>query len=126
MELRITNTLSYYNVNESFGQYNVGDKIDSETYLNLSDNEKSKCYSALINIEFDPNEILFDITNELYKEASNVETTVINGMTYVKAITFLIDASSSKDIRFYKVDVSKDYTYPDGSGTSSIVKITSK
>jgi hypothetical protein len=126
MELRITNTLSYYNVNESFGEYGVGDKIDSDTYLNLSDNEKSKCYSALVTIEFDPKEILFDITNELYKEASNIETTVIDGMTYVKAITFSIDVSSSRDIRFYKVDVSKNYTYPDGNGTSSVVKVTSK
>ena len=126
MELRITNTLSYYIVNESFGEYSVGDKIDSDTYLNLSDTEKAKCYSALVTIEFDPKEILFDITNELYKEATNIETTVIDGMTYIKALTFSIDASSSKDIRFYKVDVSSDYTYPNSSGSSAIVNVTSK
>lgn len=126
MELRITNTLSYYIINEAFGKYSVGDKIDSDTYLNLSDTEKAKCYSALVSIEFDPQKILFDITNELYKEASNIETTVIDGMTYIKSLTFSIDASSSKDIRFYKVDVSSDYTYPNSSGTSAIVKVTGK
>ena len=126
MELRITNTLSYYIVNEVFGEYSVGDKIDSDTYLNLSDTEKAKCYSVLVTIEFDPKEILFDITNELYKEASNIETTVIDGMTYIKALTFSIEASSSKDIRFYKVDVSSDYTYPNSSGSSAVVKVTSK
>lgn len=126
MELRITNTLSYYIVNEAFGEYSVGDKIDSDTYLNLSDTEKTKCYSALVTIEFDPQKVLFDITNELYKEATNIETTVIDGMTYIKALTFSIDASSSKDIRFYKVDVSSDYTYPNSSGSSAIVNVTSK
>ena len=126
MELRITNTLSYYIVNEAFGEYSVGDKIDSDTYLNLSDTEKAKCYSALVTIEFDPQKVLFDITNELYKEATNIETTVIDGMTYIKALTFSIDASSSKDIRFYKVDVSSDYTYPNSSGSSAIVNVTSK
>ncbi len=126
MELRITNTLSYYIINEAFGEYSVGDKIDSDTYLNLSDTEKAKCYSALVSIEFDPKKILFDITNELYKDASNIETTVIDGMTYIKSLTFSIDASSSKDIRFYKVDVSGDYTYPNSSGSSAVVKVTSK
>ena len=126
MELRITNTLSYYIVNEAFGEYSVGDKIDSDTYLNLLDTEKTKCYSALVTIEFDPEKILFDITNELYKEASNIKTTVIDGMTYIKSLTFSIDASSSKDIRFYKVDVSSDYTYPNNGGSSAVVKVTSK
>ena len=125
MELRITNTLSYYMVNEAFGQYNVGEKIDSDTYLALSDSEKKKCYSALVTIRFDPKDVLFDITNEVYKDAINVETTVVDGNTYIKGLTISIEASSSVDLRFYKVNVANDYTYPKGN-SSSILKITSK
>ena len=125
MELRITNTLSYYMVNEAFGQYTVGEKIDSDTYLALSDSEKKKCYSALVTIRFDPKDVLFDITNEVYKDAINVETTVVDGNTYIKGLTISIEASSSVDLRFYKVNVANDYTYPNGN-SSSILKITSK
>ena len=30
---------------------------------NLSDENKAKCYSSMVTIEFDPNEVLIDITN---------------------------------------------------------------
>lgn len=125
LELRLTNTLSYYIVSESFNQYNVGDKIDSETYLSLQESEKSKCYSALVTIEFDPKEVLFDITNEVYKEAFDVKTMVIDGKTYISGLTLSMESSSSKDIRFYKANVGNDYTYPNGTN-ESIIKITSR
>ncbi len=125
LELRLTNTLSYYIVNEAFNQYKVGDKIDSEAYLGLQDRDKSKCYSALVTIEFDPKKVLFDITNEVYKEATDVKTKVIDGKTYISGLTLSMESSSSKDIRFYKVDVNNNYTYPNGN-TQPIITITSK
>ena len=125
MQLSMTNTLTFYNVNESFGTYNVGDKIDIDTYLGLSDAEKAKCYSAMVDIKFDPTEILFDVTNSAYSDATNMTTTTINGKTYINGFTIKIDAISSKEIRFYKVDVSKNYTYPNKNNVS-IVTVTSQ
>ena len=125
MQLSMTNTLTFYNVNESFGTYNVGDKIDIDTYLGLSDAEKAKCYSAMVDIKFDPTEILFDVTNSAYLDATNMTTTTINGKTYINGFTIKIDAISSKEIRFYKVDVSKNYTYPNKNNVS-IVTVTSQ
>ena len=125
MQLSMTNTLTFYNVNESFGTYNVGDKIDIDTYLGLSDAEKAKCYSAMVDIKFDPTEILFDVTNSAYSDAPNMTTTTINGKTYINGFTIKIDAISSKEIRFYKVDVSKNYTYPNKNNVS-IVTVTSQ
>ena len=125
MQLSMTNTLTFYNVNESFGTYNVGDKIDIDTYLGLSDAEKAKCYSAMVDIKFDPTEILFDVTNSAYSDATNMTTTTINGKTYINSFTIKIDAISSKEIRFYKVDVSKNYTYPNKNNVS-IVTVTSQ
>ena len=57
MDLRITNTLSYYVVNEAFGEYQQGYKIDIDTYLALSDENKAKCHSSIVNIQFDPNKV---------------------------------------------------------------------
>lgn len=123
MNLRITNTLSYYVVRQSFGEYSVNQKIDIDTYLALTDENKAKCYSSIVTIDFDPEKILLDITNENYKNITEKETTLINGKRYIKSITLPIDAISSVDLRFYKVDVSKDYTYPNLKN-DSIVEIT--
>ena len=125
MDLRITNTLSYYIVDEAFGGYAQKDKIDIDTYLELSDQDKAKCYSNVVTMTFDPNEILIDITNENYQKATNVTTTVIDQKSYINSITLPIDAISSADIRFYKKDTSKDYTYPN-INNSSVVEVTTK
>ena len=125
MELRITNTLSYYIVDEAFDQYTQNQKIDIDTYLALSDEQKNKCHSAIVKVDFNPEEILLDNNSESYQKATNIETAVINGKTYINSMTLAIDAISSEDIRFYKVDESKNYTYPN-SNNKSVVTITSK
>lgn len=124
LELSITNTLSYYTVRESFGSYKEGDRIDTDTYLALSEEDKNKCYSGEIKIEFNPQEVLLDMTSEVYNKAKDIKTTLINGKNYINGFTINIDAISSVDMRFYKVDVTKDYTYPNANN-ESIIKVTS-
>ena len=125
MILRMTNTLSYYTVKEAFGTFTVGQKIDIDTYLNLTEEEKKKCYSAIVRIGFDPDKILFDVTNSAYLDSTNMTNVLINGKSYINGFTISIDAISSREIRFYKVDVSQNYTYPNNNG-NSIVTITSE
>lgn len=125
MDVRITNTLSYYIVDKAFGDYAEKDKIDIDTYLALSNQDKAKCYSSVVTIAFDPNEILIDITNENYQNATNVTTTMIDQKSYINSITLPIDAISSADIRFYKKDTSQDYTYPNVNN-ESVVEVTTK
>lgn len=125
MDVRITNTLSYYIVDEAFGDYAEKDKIDIDTYLGLSDQDKAKCYSSVVTIAFDPNKILIDITNENYQKATNVTTSMIDQKSYINSITLPIDAISSADIRFYKTDTSQDYTYPN-LNNESVVSVTTK
>ena len=126
MLLSITNTLTYYTIKEEFDSFHVGDRIDIDTYLSLSEDKKAKCYSAEVKIEFDPKEVLFDITNSAYSDATNITTTNIDGKTYINGFTIKIDAISSREIRFYKVDVNQDYTYPNGSNDKSIITISSE
>ena len=125
LDLNITNTLSYYKVQTAFDSYNVGDKIDVDTFLNLSNENKEKCYSALITLEFDPKEILLDMTNTNYLNAINTTTTNIDGSNYINSMTFKVEPISSAVVRFYKVDVNKDYTYPI-INFKSIIKVTTK
>ena len=120
MDLRLTNTLTYYIVKEAFGNYTNNQKIDSDEYLSLTDEEKAKCYSSEVKIEFDPNEILLDLTSESYKNAINITTTTIEGKSYINSITLDIDAISSVDLRFYKTDISKDYSYPNAEDYSVV------
>lgn len=123
MELSITNTLTYYIVEEAFGEYQSGYKIDIDTYLALTEEEKAKCHSSIVTIEFDPNEILLDNTSENYQNATNITTELINGKSYINSLTLPIEAISSVNLRFYKVDTSKDYSYPN-LNNYSVVNVT--
>ena len=112
LELNITNTQSYYLVREEFDNYNIGDRRDISEYINLSDENKNKCYSAEVTLLFDPNEIVIDNTDKNYLNATEEDYITLDGYTFLDTITVEVDALSSKNIRFYKKDKTKDYTYP--------------
>ncbi len=111
-DFNITNTLDYYLVKEAFDNYSVGQRLDISTYLELSDENKEKCSSSVIDLSFDPSKVRLDMTNSNYLNASNVSTEQIDNYDYINGITFKVDALSSTVVRFYKVDASLDYTYP--------------
>jgi len=124
LEVNITNTLSYYTIKEQFSNYTVGDKININTYLNLSEEEKQKCYSAIVTLQFNPKDVVLDMTNSNYLFATSVNQTNVNSYNYINSITFNIEALSSTKVRFYKIDETKDYTYPIVNN-ESIIKVTS-
>lgn len=123
LELNITNTLSYYMVQEAFDSYNVGEKINIDTYLALSDENKNKCYSTIITLTFDPNDVILDMTNSNYLSASNITNTTVNSYNYINSITFKVEAISSANVRFYKKDETENYTYPI-TNEESIIEVT--
>lgn len=112
LQLKITNTLDYYEIKNAFDDYKIGDRIDINTYLKLSDENKKNCTSATVNLNFDPNVILLDMTSNAYLNATNIEKIKINNYDYINKLSFKIDAISSEYIKFYKVDTTKNYTYP--------------
>ena len=124
LDLDITNTLSYYTVSQSFGSFEVGNRISRDTYFGLSDMDKQKCYSALITLQFDPKFILLDMTNENYINSTQVTKTSKDSYDYINGITFRIDANTGTRVRFYKTDITKDYTYPNAGGTQPIITVT--
>lgn len=120
LETRITNTYDYYVVREEFDNYSIEDKIDIPTYQNLSEDNKQKCASAIIKLDFDPSEVLLDLTSEDYLNALHVSKKVLNGYEYVNSITIKLDALSSEQIKFYKVNTEVDNTYPNINNQSII------
>lgn len=112
LDFKITNTLDFYKVVTPFGTYEAGHVISQSVYNALPASDKAKCTSALIKLEFDPDVILVDVTSEFYENAYDYTTQTINGKQYINSITFGMDAISSMNIRFYKADTSRNYTYP--------------
>jgi len=123
LELKVTNTLDYYVVKTAFGTYNINDRLDIDTYLTLSQADKDKCASAIINLSFNPNLILYDNATGVAGTVTNLTTTTISGYDYINGLSFKIDAISSMIVRFYKKNASLDYTYPIINPTS-IVSVT--
>lgn len=112
LDFNITNTLDYYQVVTAFGDYSAGDTIEQSVYNSLSNENKEKCTSALIRLDFNPNIILVDVTSEFYENAYSYTTQLINNKQYINSIVFGMDPVSSMSIRFYKVEASHNYTYP--------------
>lgn len=113
--LNVTNSVAYYEVEEAFLDYNVGDKISLDDYVNLSDENKKKCFSAKVTLTFPADVVALDMTAKSYlhmSENSEVDTILSDGYKYVKSYTFLLDATASEKILFYKNDISQNYTYP--------------
>ncbi|HBJ10202.1 MAG TPA: hypothetical protein DDY61_00485 [Ruminococcaceae bacterium] len=110
--LSVTNTTNYYLVKEAFGNYNIDDRIDYQTYESLSENDKSKCALPLIKLEFDPKEVILDLTSSAFLNKEDYTVTTIDGYEYINSISFRINLEASEVVKFYKANTSKDYTYP--------------
>ena len=101
--------------------YEITDSVKSP-YCNLRLTNTLSGYTN-VNIEFDPQDVLLDITNENYDNFTNIQYETINGKNYIKEFQISIEPISSIDIRFYKVDVNQNYSYHDSNDTC-IIDIT--
>ena len=79
-----------------------------------------------VTLEFDPNLLRLDMNNDVYlnRVVANDVTTTISGNTYIKKITFTLNGESVKNVKFYKVNKSQNYTYPGVQATSPITVTT--
>ena len=110
LEFKVTNTLDYYTVRDAFDGYSVGDRISSDDYASLSVQNKDKCASAIITLKFDPDVIYTDNNNTTFLNSYNVKTEKIDGFDYINEFTFKMDSTSSTVVKFYKKDVTKNFT----------------
>lgn len=75
---------------------------------------------ATVTIEIDPTKVRIDSNDEIYKNKTSM-TVDSNGL--VNKIVFILPAETTRYVKFYKVDKTKDYTYPGFVGTHPI-KVT--
>lgn len=111
LEMKLTNTLDFYTVIEAFNGYQSGERIELSTYMALSNENKEKCASAIFNLGFNPNTIIFDNASFVDGLLSTT-VTQIGGYEYVNSLSLKLDAISSKIVRFYKKNKNANYTYP--------------
>ena len=60
------------------------------------------------------------MNDEIYINKESQETITIDGKQYVKKIVFNLDTETAKNVKFYKVDMTQNYTYPNVPGISAI------
>ena len=109
----ITNAAKNYTVQEAFGEYSVGDQLDVFTYEELAPADQAKCIGAKVTLEFDPEVLRLDMTNTNYLNKISYDTEILNdNFVYVDKLVFGVGAESSAAVKFYKMDVTKNYTYP--------------
>lgn len=114
LSLNLINSISFYEVSEAFGDYNVHDHVSLDAYNHLTDTEKDKCFSAIVTVEYNPRVLFVDMTDSLYLHHlnTNYQETTIDGFQYVSRFSFKVNAASSNSIIFYKNDPTQNYTYP--------------
>lgn len=76
-----------------------------------------------IDLSFDPDDILLDMTGNDYSMFSGVTYATKGSFSYINGVTFTLPALSSDTIRFYKVNKLLDYTYP-GVAPTPIITVT--
>ncbi len=129
-EVVVTNTLDYYITEEAVGIFPAGTSITINDYLGLSEAEKEKCHSMIITLAFDSSVLRLDTTAGVYIAADkddDLEYEIIGtdpGYEYVKQIKFKMNAEESKVIKFYKVNASENYTYPNMNNTPPVVDVS--
>lgn len=117
--LKITNAINYCIATEDFGDFHTGQEISSEVYRTLSASDKQKCAGKTITLDFNPNTLLLDTTDNILKIATT-DTQTIGGIPYIDNLEFNIEPVSTMAIKFYKKTTSNDYTYPITNPTSVI------
>ena len=122
MTLSMLNSVTYYEVEEAFGSFKVGDNVSLEEYDALTDDEKAKCFSAKVTLTFDPNIIFLDMTASAYlhRMDNSQKLVKIDNFDYVSSFSFKMEATSNVKIIFYKKNRKNNFLYPIGNDESIV------
>lgn len=81
--------------------------------------------SSTVTLEFDPTVLRIDTNDEIYinRDDTLTETIVIEGKNYVKKFVFDLPAETTRYVKFYKVNMTQNYTNA-GVPATSPIKVT--
>jgi len=77
-----------------------------------------------VTLEFDPSKLRLDMNDDAYVNNAGIETSTIDGNQYVKKVVFNLNGETAKNVKFYKVDKTQNYSYPGVQATSPITVTT--
>lgn len=115
--------------------YTIEDSVNSEYAILKLVNTQNE--NAKIKISYNPEKVRIDLTDDFF-ELNNLVTeltdfsskqwtrTLDSNQKYIKEVKFYLKCKASKNIRFYKIDRTIDYTYPNMTGDKSVLKITTE
>lgn len=126
LNVLITNGLENYVVREAFGSYKVNDNIGTAIYETLSDEDKLKCSGAEVTLDFDPRKYRLDMTNSNYLNNKGIKVSSLDGFDYVNELKFAMDPMSSTIVKFYKINVEEDNTYPLGESDVPVISFNAE
>lgn len=108
-------------VSNEYTGYTITDEVN-QNYLTLH-LVNPEAEEATLTIAINPAILRVDMNDDVYRIKTAETTETETGKGYVNSITFKMTAESSKNIRFYKVDSTQDYTYPN-AGNPSVITVT--
>ena len=108
--------------------YEIEDEVGSVYFMSLVTNAL-ETNSARVTLTIDPNYIdfiSFDMANAVLSLDGTTYTTTVasDGKNYINSVTFILDAKSSMMIKYFKKDISKNYSYVLGDNSNPIVRFT--
>ncbi len=119
--LKVVNDIDYCTVVEAFTGHQVGDNISDSEYRTLSETNKNKCISKILNVSFDPQDVLLDSTSDVLKNATYT-TTTINQISYINSFSYKLAPSSAFQIKFYKTNMTANNS-SNNLDNNSIVRV---
>ena len=102
--------------------YEIADWENSQ-FIQLDISNKS-VENTNVHISFDPTVVLLDMTSSVYQDATAITTTILNGYNYVTTMDFPVNALSVESVKFYKIDLTQDYSYTMGESGTPVVTVT--
>ena len=87
--------------------------------MNFQDQIKHYVLQQLYGLNFNPNQIIIDMTDENYLKSTNKTNTLKGSYSFINGFTFKVDSVTSTRVRFYKIDPTANY-----ANSSSIINIT--
>jgi hypothetical protein len=106
------------NITDVQMEYNISDQ-ENQLYATL-EIKNTQTAERKVTLNFDVSKIRIDMNNQLVLDGDVTQSETINGVEYADEVSLTMSGESSAKIKFYKVNKSENYTYPNGDKESVI------
>ncbi len=76
-----------------------------------------------VTLTYDPEVVLLDMTSRLYLNSTDSDTQQLNSYDYLNSITSSVSSLSTTSVKFYKIDVTQDYSYAGQNSITPVIQL---